>query len=73
MPKTHLSAEDLELLRRIESYVWPSNIIHAVYIPPAQQLRNEANRIEQMERDHHAYRDLMASLLKGQEVESNKE
>ena len=54
--------EQIELLERIYNYLAPSNMTHALYIPPAQELRNRADRIEQEERDLIAFRKLLDSL-----------
>lgn len=54
--------EQIELLERVLGYINVSPIMNAVYISPAQQLRNEANEIEQKERDTYALREFIQSL-----------
>ena len=43
--------QEIQLIKRIIGYIEPSNFTHAVWISPAQQLRNSADLIEQKERD----------------------
>ena len=39
-----------QLLRKALDYLEPSNIVHPVYIPPAQQLRNRADEMDAQEK-----------------------
>jgi hypothetical protein len=57
-----MKKEQIELLERIYNNLAPSNCCNALYIPPAQELRNRADRIEQEERDLIAFRKLLDSL-----------
>lgn len=61
----NITKEDIELLKRIKSYL-PNHagfeMTHAMYIPPAQQLRNQASRIEAQEIDEKAF-DLFINSL----------
>lgn len=54
---------DLELLKRIRNYL-PNNsfVTTLLYIPPSQQLRNSADRIEQQEKDERLFDELIESL-----------
>ena len=60
-----MEKEDIELLKRIKSYL-PNNggayACNAVYITPAQQLRNSADRIEQQEKDEKLFDELITRL-----------
>lgn len=62
-----LTNEELDAVTRllIEKVQGASNMVHAVYIPPAAQLRRQADAIEQAERD---YPLLQSALRKLQAV-----
>jgi len=53
--------EETQLLKRILSYITVSDIgiTQAVYISPAQRLRNQAEAIEQQERDVQALKVML--------------
>ena len=60
-----MTREDIYLLKRIRDYATPAggvSVTHAVYIPPAQALRNAADRMEQQERDMVAFDELIKRL-----------
>jgi hypothetical protein len=56
--------EHIELLKRIQSYLPRHGVFttNAIYVTPAQSLRNEANRIEAQERDERAFDELIKEL-----------
>ena len=59
-----LTTEQKEALKR---FLWDaleaaSMITNAVYISPAQQLRNQADKIEQKERDYPLLREILGKL-----------
>lgn len=55
--------EKLPLFKRILDYIaLNSNFTNAVYISPAQRLRNEADKIEQQDRDIQEFRELIKEL-----------
>ncbi len=60
-----ITKEDIELLQRIRTYL-PNNggamVVNAIYISPAQQLRNSADRIENQERDERLFNELISRL-----------
>lgn len=62
-----LNQEQKEALRRLldKQVRDMSNIVNAVYIAPAAQLRNRANEIEQEERDAPLLREVL-ELLKAE-------
>ena len=47
------------LLRRIYGYLAPKGLVNAVYISPAQHLRNAADELEQKEKDLAEFRKLI--------------
>lgn len=47
------------LLKRIYNRLAPSNIVHAVYIPPAQAMRNAADEIERKDADNALLREIL--------------
>ncbi len=59
-----LNKEQKEALRRflVDSLDGSRNIADAVYVSPAQQLRNQANKIEQRERDYPFLREILGML-----------
>lgn len=59
----NLSQEQKEaLVRALNKYPTNPTIMNAVYISPAQQLRNRANEIEQEERDFPLLKEILAKL-----------
>ncbi|MGI9118451.1 MAG: hypothetical protein ACR2IQ_02790 [Minisyncoccia bacterium] len=57
-----MTQEELELIKRIRNYL-PYNggamVNNAVYISPAQQLRNSADRMEEQQRDEQLLDELI--------------
>jgi hypothetical protein len=61
----HLTTDDISLLRRIAAYLSSGEnayAMNAIYISPAQQLRNQADRMEQEAADKTAYEALLSRL-----------
>lgn len=59
-----INKEDIELLERIRNYL-PRHgafMTNAIYISPAQQLRNSADQIEAQERDERLFNELISKL-----------
>lgn len=60
-----IKEEDIELLKRIRGYL-PNNsgvgTSTLLYVPPAQAMRNAADRIEQQERDERLFNELIETL-----------
>lgn len=56
--------EDIELIKRMRNYLprHGAYATNAVYISPAQQLRNSANAIEAQERDERLLDELIRKL-----------
>ena len=60
-----MDKENIELLKRIQSYLGSgATTVETVYITPAQRLRNEADRMEQQERDCYKFQLLIDWLEK---------
>ena len=63
-----MTKEQIALLKRIRNYL-PNHsgfgTTNAVYITPAQQLRNRADEIEQQGRDEKAFNELISELEGG--------
>lgn len=57
-----MTPEQIQLLKRIYRRLTPSLMVNAVYISPAQQLRNQANELEANERDNIQFKELIDSL-----------
>ena len=60
-----LTKEDEQLLKRVRKYLFnaDSRFTYAVYVSPAQQLRDEADAIEAKERDCIAYDELLNKMF----------
>lgn len=54
--------EEARVLHRFLARNLQSNVVNAVYISPAAQLRNQANQIEQDERDQPLLREILKKL-----------
>lgn len=60
-----------ELLNRILSYISPSDFAcTALYVTPAQQLRNQADLIEQKEKDYYSFKLFIENNYKTKEVDT---
>ena len=59
-----MTNEQIQLLRRVLGYLQPIELgsVQTVHIAPAQRLRNEADKIEQQEKDYLAFKDLIDKL-----------
>jgi len=57
-----ITEEDRLLLKRIYDYLNPNEYVRAVYISPAQQLRNSADELERKERDMILFGDLIRKI-----------
>lgn len=58
-----ITESDLALLMRIRDYLAPSNAMNALYTPPAQELRNAADRMEKQEQDVEELQRFIAKVL----------
>ena len=58
-----MEKEQIELLRRIYSYLTPSMVgVQCVYKTPAQQMREGADQLERQEKDIEEFDKLIRSL-----------
>ena len=59
-----MTKQEIDLLKRIKSYIEPESMMtHAIYIPPAQVLRNQADLLEQKEMDIEAFKQFIQANL----------
>ena len=57
-----LTQEDLKILLEVDSLLTPSNVVNAVYIPPAQAMRNIADRIDREDKLKSDFKNLLRRL-----------